>query len=61
MSEHPLFGVPDDNWWLHRGQRMIRGGLVMTVPFALGRPLELVVERAEGPARRETAMEEYEA
>ena len=33
----------------------------MTVPFALGRPLELVVERAEGPARRETAMEEYEA
>ena len=57
MSEHPLFGILGDNWWLRRGQRMIRGGLLVAIPFALGRPLEFMVEGAKEFAERETAME----
>ena len=44
MSEHPLLGVSGNNWWLRRGQRMIRGGLSVVMLFALGRPSEFMVE-----------------
>ena len=39
---------PEDDWrW--------------TIPFALGRPLESMVERAKGSTEWETVIEEYEA
>ena len=61
MSEHSLFGIPDVTWWLRRGKRMIGSGLLVTVPFALGRPPKLVVKKAKRSTECETVMEEYEA
>ena len=61
MNEHSFLSIPGVTWWLHCGQRMIRSGLLVIVPFALGRPLESMVERVKGSAERETVMEVYEA
>ena len=61
MSEHSLFGIPDVTWWLRLNQRMIGSGLLVTVPFALGRPTESVVERVKRSAEWDIMMEEYEA
>ena len=47
MSEHPLLGIPNDDWWLGCGLRMIRGGLLVVVSFTSGRPLEFMVEGAK--------------
>ena len=57
MSRHSFFGIPGINWLLCRGQRMIRGGLLVAVPFTLGRPLEFMVEGAKDSAERETVVE----
>ena len=46
---------------LYYGQRMIESGLLVTVPFALRRPLESAVESAKRSAEWETVMEDYEA
>ena len=54
MGEYSFFGIPSFNRQLRRGQRTIRGGLLVIVPFALRRPLESVVERAKGSTKWET-------
>ena len=61
VSEHSLFGIHDVTWLLRHGQRMIGSGLLVTIPFALGRPPKLVVEMAKRSTEWETVMEEYEA
>ena len=57
MSGHSFFGIAGVNWWLCCGQRMIRGGLSVVVPFAVGRPPEFMVEGVKELAERETAVE----
>ena len=59
MSGHSFFGITGVNWWFCCGQRMIRGGLLVVMSFALGRPPEFMVERAKESAEWET-MVEYE-
>ena len=57
MSGHSFFGITGVNWRLCSSQRMIRGGLSVVVSFALGRPLEFMVEGAKESVERETVVE----
>ena len=57
MSGHSFFSIAGVNWWLRRGQRMIRGGLSVVVSFALGRSPEFMVERTKEFTKLETVVE----
>ena len=57
MSGHSFFIITGINWWLRHGQRMIRGGLSVVVPIALGRPPKFMVEGAKESAKQETVVE----
>ena len=50
MSVLSPFGTSSTNWWLHRGQWRIRGGLLVMMTSALGRPLELVMKMVDRPS-----------
>ena len=59
MSGNSFFGIIGVNWWLCRGQRMIRGGISVVVSFALGKPSGFMVEGMTESVEREN-MVEYE-
>ena len=44
------FAIFNNASWLYRGRRRIRIALLMTMPSAFGRPLELVAKVADGPS-----------
>ena len=57
MGGHSSFGITGINWRLRCGRLMIRGGLSVVVSFALGRPLEFMVEGVKESAEWETVVE----
>ena len=60
MVEHSFSDIFSFDWWFRRGRGMTRDGFLVTLSFALRRPLEFMLGGVKEFTEWETTMEKFE-